>query len=383
VATPSSPINPEILRWARERAGLSVEDVITKLGLKRVGIDTIKSWELGQITPTYSQLERLAYDIYKRPIAIFFFPAPPDEPSPKQSFRTLPEFEIAKMAPRMHYLIRMGRVMQINLAELNDNSNPAPQFILRDLKFNASDSVEVMVEKTRNRIGVKIETQISWQDTDEAFKEWRAALENIGIYVFKDAFRVNEFSGFCLYDNVFPIIYVNNSLPDSRQIFTLFHELSHLLFGTGGIDTRIDDYIRYLHGEARSIEIKCNKFASEFLVPADDFKRQIANIAPTKENVETLAERYHVSREVILRRFLDLRLIGESTYNSRVKGVPYPHKKGSRGDYYKTRKTYLCRRYLETAFGRFYQGKISSEQLADYLGIKTKFIPGMEAALLT
>ena len=33
-------------------------------------------------TPTYSQLEQMAYKIYKRPVAVFF-PSVPKEPSPK------------------------------------------------------------------------------------------------------------------------------------------------------------------------------------------------------------------------------------------------------------------------------------------------------------
>jgi hypothetical protein len=34
-------------------------------------------------------------------------------------------------------------------------------------------------------------------------KRWREAIFSVGIYVFKDAFRVDEYSGFCLYDEIF------------------------------------------------------------------------------------------------------------------------------------------------------------------------------------
>ncbi|MCP4567564.1 MAG: ImmA/IrrE family metallo-endopeptidase [FCB group bacterium] len=71
------------------------------------------------------------------------------------------------------------------------------------------------------------------------------------------------FSGFCLYDETFPVIYINNSQPATRQIFTLFHELAHLLLRTGGIDTPNDEYIQHLQGEAKQIEISCNQFAAE------------------------------------------------------------------------------------------------------------------------
>ena len=116
------PVNPGILKWARQTAGMQLSEVAHKMGKD---IETISSWELGESTPTYIQLEKLAYKIYKRPIALFFFPEPPKEETPSQAFRTLPELEIEKMSSRMHYLLKQARAMQINLAELNDNVNPA------------------------------------------------------------------------------------------------------------------------------------------------------------------------------------------------------------------------------------------------------------------
>lgn len=118
------PINPVILRWARETGGFDIDDVVGKLKRKRITCETVASWEEGTASPTYAQLEQLAYEVYKRPLALFFFPEPPEEETPKQSFRTLPEAEISRMEPRLRYLIRQARVMQINLAELNDDVNP-------------------------------------------------------------------------------------------------------------------------------------------------------------------------------------------------------------------------------------------------------------------
>jgi Zn-dependent peptidase ImmA (M78 family) len=100
-----------------------------------------------------------------------------------------------------------------------------------------------MAVQVREYLGVSMEEQHGWTDDDDALKRWREALFSAGIYVFKDAFRVEEFSGFCLYDDVFPLIYVNNSSTKTRQMFTLFHELAHLLFHTSGIDTIHDEFI--------------------------------------------------------------------------------------------------------------------------------------------
>ena len=69
-------INPDILKWARERSGYTVEAIAAFL---KKDASIVNGWESGERAPTYVQLETLA-DKYKRPVAIFFFPEPPEEP---------------------------------------------------------------------------------------------------------------------------------------------------------------------------------------------------------------------------------------------------------------------------------------------------------------
>ena len=69
-------INPDILKWARERSGYTVETIAAFL---KKDASIVNDWESGERALTYVQLEKLA-DKYKRPIAIFFFPEPPKEP---------------------------------------------------------------------------------------------------------------------------------------------------------------------------------------------------------------------------------------------------------------------------------------------------------------
>jgi len=377
------PVNPEVLRWARETSGLEVDEVAKRLKRKRVTLDTVLSWERGESSPSYAQLERLAYEIYRRPLALFFFPKPPQEDTPKQSFRTLPDYEIRRLPARMRFLIRKARVMQINLTELYDGLNPASRQIVRDLSFTLSDSSEGIVSRVREYLGVDLARQIRWKDSEEAFKGWREALEEHGVFVFKDAFRLEDFSGFCLYDKQFPVIYINNSKPMNRQIFTLFHELAHLLFRTGGIDTRLEDYLDFLEGDNRRIEIICNRFGGEFLVPGYDFNRRIRDIVINDESIKKLADMYHVSREVILRKLRDRNLVTQTYYDEKVQAWSQNGGRGPRegGDYYRNRKVYLGERYIEQSFSRYYQKQISIEQLADYLGVKVKNVAGMEDLL--
>ena len=368
------PVNPDILQWARETAGYSIEDVVEKIARKHVTVKVVQDWEDGNSSPTYPQLEKLAYEIFKRPLALFFFPEPPEEETPRQSFRTLPQEEIDFLKPKLLYLIRKAMVFRENLKELFDYVNPAKKKIYIDFEITSSDSVSVVAIEVRNYLGVSLNEQYALKSTEDALKYWRNLLEEHGIFIFKDAFKEDEFSGFCLYDDVFPIIYINNSQPKTRQIFTLFHELAHLLFRTGGIDLNHDDFIWSMSGSNKQIEIFCNKFAGEFLVPSEDVQKHLRNTSIDDNLLSGLARKYSVSREVILRKCLDLRYIDHEFYNAKVREWEYERLKydrsGSGGNYYLTQKAYLGDRYVETAFSKYYNGIISKLQLSDYLGMK-------------
>ena len=382
------PVNPIVLRWARQTAGYSrIEDVVIRINRKRITAEIIEEWEEGKSSPSYEQLERLAYEIYKRPLAIFFFPEPPEEESPKQAFRTLPQQEIDLMEPHLVYLIRQAKAMQENLKEIFNGINPAAKKLCNDIKIRSSDSVSSVAIAVRKYLNIELRKQYAFNTTDEALKYWRSLLEEYGIFIFKDAFKDEECSGFCLYDKTFPIIYLNNSHYKIRQIFTLFHELAHLLFRTGGVDFRHNDFIQTLHGENKLIEVFCNKFSGEFLVPTADIKPQIQNKSIDDSLLSRLGKQFRVSREVILRKCFDLGYVTSPFYEAKVaeweKERSNRDDSTSHGNYYLTQGAYLSGRYVETVFSKYYQGVISKSQLADYFGIKEANVSKFEGYTLS
>ncbi len=378
-------VNSQVLRWARTSLGLSQEEVAQRMNKKVREVDT---WERGETSPTYIQLETLAYKIYKRPIALFFFPEVPEEEAIEQEFRTLPEDELLHISPWMRYLFRKARVLQLNLAELYGDVNPAKRKVLHDLDFAPSVAATDMAEQVRTYLGIELAQQQAWRNTEDALKRWREVLEECGVFVFKDTFNPprrmgtgdSPFSGFCLYDPDFPIIYVNNNNAKSRQIFTLFHELAHLLMDTGGIDTRQDNYIEHMTGDNRRIEVLCNLFAAEFLVPSRDFEARLAGVSIDDRAIENWASLYCVSRETILRRLLDQGRVRQQDYEQKVQqwSMEQTGSRGMGGNYYLTKGAYLGERYIEMVFSHYHQGHISVEQAADYLGVGTKNVPKIE-----
>lgn len=365
------PINPELLTWARKRAGLSADEAAQKFG-------RIAEWEAGESSPTYPQLEQLS-DAFKVPIAVFFFPEPPAVPPINETFRTLPEAELDQLPSRIRLLMRKAKALQLNLAEMTQGRNPAKRLITRDLQFGANVAILDMVAAVRAYIGVSVEDQQRWPDDETALKEWRSALLDVGIFIFKDAFRVEDFSGFCLYDDEFPIIYVNNSAAKTRQIFTYFHELAHLVFHTSGIDKIRDGYIERLVGNAQQIEVICNRFASQFLLPDQNFAQAVVGLPATEATAEIVSARFHVSREVVFRRFLDQGRITERQYREAVdRWNAQRQRGGGGGNPYWTKLAYLGRDYVSLALSQFHQNRIDEYQLADYLDTKAKHVGTLE-----
>ena len=378
-----APVNPEVLKWARESANLTIDEV--KIKVKKSS-DVIKAWEKGLDSPSYAQLEKLAYSVYKRPIAVFFFPNPPKEDDTKKSFRTLPESEFNRLPFSLVRQIRKARVKQDNLYELCGGVNPSEKQLLNKLEGSSGHALKELSSAIRDFLGISLGKQKGWKSIEMALENWRNAFEDSGVFVFKDAFRNEEISGFCLYDKEFPLIIINNSMAKTRQIFTLFHELGHLLFETSGIDKLNDDYIDILPKQDKETEILCNRLAAEILVPSEDFELLIKGVTVDESSVTNLAEIYKVSREVILRKFLNRGVVNKAKYEElTTKWIEEAKKRKQerkgKGDYYNNQITYLGDKYLEIAFNSYYKKTINEMQLADYLNVKTDNIPSLELSL--
>ena len=381
---PISGLQPSVMRWARQTIGLSVHEVAAKL--KRP-VEEVEAWESGAGAPNYVQLEKLAYKIYKRPLAVFFLPNPPEEISPEREFRTLPNADLHSLAADTHMQIRRAHAFQISLKELFDDRNPSKQLIWQQLRLSRDASIAQQALEIRRNLGISLESQIEWKSDDFALKQWRQAIENSGVFIFKAPFKQKDISGFCLLDQTFPLIYINNSTSKTRQTFSLMHELAHLLLSINGLSKFDSRYIDQLPQTEKQIEQFCNAVAAEILIPLSDFEQQTRSF-PTdierigEEHFSNLANRYGVSREAILRRFLDQGRVSAAYYERKSKLWAGQKKSGSGGDWYASQNSYLSDRFAKEVVRRHYRNQLSVEQAADLLGIKAKNFAGLEQRIL-
>ncbi len=374
-----SYINPRIITWARERSGLTIEALAEKMRREPAELE---QWESGRRTPSYSILEQLAYKYLKLPVAIFFFPQPPELDDPKKRFRRLPSYELERFSSDTYQKIRMAQSYQDSLSFLM-TKGPKPRRIFRDLSPGRLEPDE-FAGKARRYLGVTLEQQILFRSSETAFKAWRHAVEEASVFTFKDSFKDRFVSGFGLLHDDYPIIFVNNSNSFSRQVFTLIHELAHILYGVSGVTDVDESYIEMMEEEQRELEIKCNNFTADFLVPDEPFQEDIRYFRVSgPESVSEIAERYSVSREVILRRLLDHGVVTKRYYEQKAaewnKEYLGRDKTTEGGNFYLTRLAYLGEGFTTIAFENYHRGRINRTELANHLNINARYLPKLEA----
>jgi Zn-dependent peptidase ImmA (M78 family) len=130
---------------------------------------------------------------------------------------------------------------------------------------------------------------------------------------------VEEARGFTLYGEV-PVIVISEHDSDVARIFTIIHELCHVLMKVssiyfdpaqqGGVQRQFVD-----------LEKKCNAFAASFLMPAADFKQMIEKINQdydkwTNLDVVKIANKFKTSKEAVLRKLIEMDLVSGTYYSA-------------------------------------------------------------------
>ncbi len=94
-------VKPEMIRWVREDAGISIESVARKTGTND---DRVHGWEDGSGQPTIRQLRLLAKAVL-RPLAIFYLSGPPRKFSALKYFRRFPRGTEANLSTPLRLAI--------------------------------------------------------------------------------------------------------------------------------------------------------------------------------------------------------------------------------------------------------------------------------------
>lgn len=380
-------VNPKLLIWARKSAGYNVETAASKL---RMPSERVQAWEEGSQRPSISQLHRVG-NLYKRPIAVFFLPEPPEGFSVIQDFRRLAGRTPAVQTPEFRLEIRGAYTRrEVALELLEETEGAVPGF---SVGADTPGDPEAVGAQVRQALSITYEQQRRWRDEYQALGAWRRAIEDAGVLVFQSTgVEVVEMRGFSINERPLPVIVMNGKDTPNGRVFSLLHEFAHLMLNEGGMCDMVEGARRAKGVEEK--EVLCNRIAGAALVPREQLLAEptVAEGSATVEWEErellTLARRYGVSREVVLRRLLicgrttngfyrRMRQQFEEQYltirsRGRTTGGPSPHtmaisRAGSR--------------FARLVVTGYRQERITAGDVSDFLGVRLKHLPKIEADL--
>jgi len=358
-------VNHKILVWARKTSGYTIDEVAPKIKVKT---ERLKSWESGKDKPTWNQLRNIS-NVYKRPSALFFGSKVPLDRPLLPDYRVLPETELEHI-PELIFEIREAYERRdIALELLEKMGEDIPNF---SFEGDITDNPENLANRIRNMLGLSIEEQFSWTDEYTALRSWISAIENSGVLVFQlRGIEVENMRGYSINERPLPVIGLNIKDSVRGRIFTLLHELTHIVLDNEGVCDLSEDL------KDDSVEAYCNRVAGAILVPKMNLlneKTVTKNHGLTWEEGELkrLANRFKVSQEVILRRLLIFKRTTNSFYKSKreefQKIVPKKSKSKGGPSYHLIILNKNGRYYTNLVISAYHNNVISAHDVSNFLG---------------
>jgi len=372
-------VNPAVIESVRKSLGI---DLHKASELSGISVRRLKQLETDK-KPTLSEIKALA-KAYNSSIASLLLHKPAkDKPLPKDR-RTVNSEQVGIFDPQTILAVRKARALLYSLLELKEELGlSTPEFSYSAALNNDPKELAIKLRKEWNLDRIK-----ELQNDNLALESYIEKIESFGVAIFQLPLTKDNLRGFSITDEKQPIIVIKRGgEPVTAKIFTLFHELGHILLNESGIcDIK-------LYNERRRIEKWCNAFAGEILVPSNQLLnnkivKQYKNSTKLiwlKKDLIKIGNEFHVGPLVILRRLLDTRLTSNEFYKEK-------HDKWNKPQFGRAKepegrnipKEIIRERgktYIGLALRAFDGNKINLKDLSDYLGVKLSYIPRIRQLL--
>lgn len=361
-------VNPQMFRWARERAGLDL-DVL------RGVFPTIDAWEQAKGQPTMKQLERFAA-VTRVPLGYLFLDAPPDEKLPIPDFRTMSR-PSRRPSPDLLDTIYLCEQRQDWYRGYLKGIGEEPRPFVASARVG-DDAVGVAAQ-IRSQLRFNIAERSKLPSWTEALRRFVEQAEQAGILVMASGIvgsnthrklSPEEFRGFALVDDLAPLVFVNAADTKSAQMFTLAHELAHIWLGESGVS---DAHVARFTDERT--ERWCDQVAAELLVPLEALRAAYRPEQGLQETMANLAHQFKVSTLVILRRLREADILDReefrASYEAEVERLVKTERQGTGGgDFYRTLNVRVSRPLAQAIVISTLEGQTLFRDAYRMLGIR-------------
>lgn len=259
-----------------ENRGLSVKHVSELSGIKIKKLTTEKNLENFK----NNELKILA-EILGVSEASFFSKNRPILPKLPKDFRTTKNYEPTLSLAALKAIYKTYEVM-----EFFETTIPYSNLKIQD-EFNnylIQDQNENDIQKSLKKIfSLEGKDLLKIGSPYKIFYFLRYHLERSGVHVICESVRDHTIKGFCSEKNGQRVVFINNEGQTLQaRIFTLIHEVVHLIIGKPGI---VDSY-----HTRKSLERFCNKLTAQFLLPEDICNELYQKHAKGLSNIDAVNE---------------------------------------------------------------------------------------------
>ena len=365
-------IQPELIRWALERAALDSEKVEK---LKR-RFPKFSDWEQGTVRPTLRQIEKFAKAVHA-PVGYLFLSKPPKESLPIPDFRTLGSHQPERPSPNLLDTIYACQERQNWYHDFARRTRQSVRDFVGSVTLVMKP--EPVAADMHEKLAFKMAEHLKCRTWIEALRLFIKKVDEAGVMVMVSSVVLNnphrrldtqEFRGFALSDQYAPLVFINGADSKSAQMFTLAHELAHLWLDRSALSNTSASSST----ESRREETWCNAVAAEFLVPMSNLLTMLGDDESPTDAMSRLSQHFKVSRLVILRRLLDAKWLDLETFVSTLKNEQkqlskQARKKGGGGDFYRTLVARVSHRFVRAVIPSTLEGETLFRDAFHMLGI--------------
>lgn len=362
-------VKPELLVWACERAGRSIDTLARKQSFCK-----LPAWISGEARPTFKQLENFAQATHT-PFGYFFLPQPPEESVPIPDFRRVGNHYLGRPSPNLLDTIYICQQRQEWYRDFTRAMGEKTLPFVGAASLE-SDTVEV-ARDIRQALGFNLEERHAMPTWTEALRCFIKQADAFGVMVMVSGIvggntqrplDPEEFRGFALADQRAPLVFINGKDTKAAQMFTLAHELAHIWLG----ETALSD-VEPVTMPSNKVEQWCNRIAAELLVPLSALHEVYDSGVSLRETLDRLARWFKVSTLVILRRLHDAgNLTRDELWQAyedeldRLKVMT----KGSGGNFYLTLPVRVSKRFARALVISTLEGQTLHRDAFRLLGIR-------------
>lgn len=299
--------NGDRLKFARTYRGMSAQELAEKIEVSRQSISQFENYSIDSdknSKPSIENIENIAQEL-KFPVEFFFQKEKENIKIENTYFRALLSSKKKEKQSQINKAVLITVIYDIlqEYLEFPDINIPVVQ------KENLSD---------QDISNAARELRDLWNIENKPIKDIIFLMENNGLVVTALPTNTEEIDAFTQYIKIenkeyMCVVLENEKKSACRRQFSAAHELGHIILHANKINMNEIE-----RSEFREIERQANLFASELLLPEEEFKKDL--IMPTSlKSYEILKRKWHVSILAMMMRACNLNIITQNQFQYLMK----------------------------------------------------------------